>query len=230
MPDDAYPASELPIILDVLVAARPAADKLAGVAVRDVAEHLGVFDAGTLGETGYRTFTSHLFTIVQLARMHRLVLAGVARPLADAMEYVRFGEAALRSLEFDHDGDAWPREEGGSAYRDVRVFLPAEYELVQAAGGRLTPLTGLTEAAVTSLPTPGEGKSKGNGGPEPRHGDEFIQEIVRLALTPDGFDTRKQLEEHMKGWCSRTMGDSIPSDRSIERWVRRYCPPELPDR
>ena len=67
----------------------------------------------------------------------------------------------------------------------------------------------------------------GNSGPDPRHEDEVIQEMLRFALTPDGFESRRQLENHMKSWCSQTMGDKSPSARTIERWVKRYCPPEL---
>ena len=54
--------------------------------------------------------------------------------------------------------------------------------------------------------------------PKPRHGDEFIQEMLRYA-DPGRFQFRRAAaEEHMKDWCSRTMGDEdqvLASSRAV---------------
>lgn len=87
------------------------------------------------------------------------------------------------------------------------------------------------DASDQTPPSGNDGSTaKERSGPEPRHGDPFIQEMLRFALHPDGFQSRKQLTDHMKEWCAKTLGDQAPAGRSIERWIGRYCPPELPDR
>lgn len=68
---------------------------------------------------------------------------------------------------------------------------------------------------------------RGKGGAPMKAEDAFVREMVRVAVL-DGFDTRLELTKHMKEWCSTTYGDKAPSDRSIERWVERWCPAEIP--
>ena len=71
--------------------------------------------------------------------------------------------------------------------------------------------------------------AKGKGGrPAKFDWDAFDQEVVRFALTPDGFETRHQLMTHMQDWCSRKW-DEQPDPETVRRRVARTCPPELPE-
>lgn len=94
----------------------------------------------------------------------------------------------------------------GVSYGGVRIL----------AAGSLGKLFAETEAA-----------SRGAGGAPLKIDDAFIREMVRFAVL-DGFDTRLELVKHMKSWAGITYGDKVPSDRSIERYVERWCPAEIP--
>ncbi len=97
---------------------------------------------------------------------------------------------------------------------------------------RLWPADAATAASVaTQAPQPTEAATaaepqRRNAGGRPRmyDWDAFDREIVRIALTPDGFpEKRPELIRHMTDWCERTWGKT-PADSMIRDRIARLSP------
>ena len=70
-----------------------------------------------------------------------------------------------------------------------------------------------------------EAATKHPGGRPPKYDrNSFIQELVRLANTPDGLPDRPILFSHMADWCSKTW-NKIPADSTIRAWISNIYPP-----
>ena len=68
------------------------------------------------------------------------------------------------------------------------------------------------------------------GGRPPEYGwDEFVREIVRFANQPDGLQSRTVVKRHMLDWCARHFAEQ-PDVSTIDRYLKRYLPTELPHR
>jgi len=213
-PEDFQPWNDVPpgdgrMLSEAILAFAP------DVLRRQVSMHLAMKDAFIESRVASQNLFASCWSLLRGRLRRKELLAKGWRRGASATGIIpaEFFDAATpdfdaNSLEARHD-----------AYYDIRV---AEADHPSLGADTSPGFAGVEKAQV------GAPDCEPANGPEPRHGDEFIQEMIRLALKPDGFETRKELEAHMKQWCANTSGDKAPSDRSIERWVKRYCPPELP--
>jgi hypothetical protein len=57
----------------------------------------------------------------------------------------------------------------------------------------------------------------------------FQQEVVRFALTADGFQSRTELKQHMAEWLRNCPPSDEPDERTVRRWIDDLCPPEIPE-
>jgi hypothetical protein len=158
---------------------------------------------------------------LEYIRANDMILGGRHLPLVQEAGFVQLkpGFKDIWQLGFISD-TAYPHMLGAAPpLAGIRVFTAEEWAKVSG----LPPSPSLPPVASDAnlIVEPSKG-----GAPR-KVEDAFIREMVRFAAL-DGFDTRLQLTKHMKEWCAATSGDAAPSDRSVERWVERWCPYEIP--
>ena len=172
----------------------------------------------TLQARGHKDLDAHMrilwLDIAEQLQSRELVARGFR---SAATEAATISHEFFNSATADYNADAV--ESHGVTYHGVRVFAAAE---APADNVPLAPAVSAQEIALSTKKSPAGAPRKYDD----QFIDHFVREIVRLALTPDGFETKRQLKKHMVDWCSKSFPDG-PDDRTIGRFIDRFCPPEI---
>jgi hypothetical protein len=145
----------------------------------------------------------------------RWIAAGKTVPIHPGSPYVELPSHEAAAWHFGIITDqAMPRSPlAPPSFAHIRVFTPGEWQAITKGNPPLLPMP--VRRAV--------------GGRSPTFDwDAFTVEVVRFALL-DGFDTRRELMQHMAGWCAINWPEQ-PSERTLRAEVAKRCPPEVPEK
>jgi hypothetical protein len=117
-------------------------------------------------------------------------------------------------VDYDEEDRLYAARKRAKEAASEQAILHAALE---AAGADVPP-----SAASASDP---RGRRRNSGGrPEQFNWLVFDREVVRLANTPDGLPSRRDLMKHMLDWCTREWGDEAPGVSTVRERVAGLYP------
>lgn len=143
-------------------------------------------------------------------------VTGRPPPPAEVVPYAKFATVGVR---------IW--RSGEIDFPDGSGYVGARFQTDEVA--RLWPAQESAATRPLPLPTTSAEAHRARGGrAESYDWKAFTREVVRFALL-DGFNTRRELTQHMEHWCATNWAEP-PSERSLRDKIKELCPPEVPEK